>query len=178
LTGWLVDDELCTLTRADDENEADVSDEDVEEVPDPRPTSRSTSRSIPPPVPVDVRIKRTATQVSPPAVADNFRAQANELAEILSTTPDPQIAAELSYELGEIWTRVSDQPQAIAMFTRALELDPEFMPARWALHRTLYRDRSWLQLGETIARALGRNSGSKQRTSHLLATIRSLPAAT
>ncbi len=137
------------MTRAGDDNDGVISDEDVEVLPTPRPASRS----VPPPIPRPgvVRPGPTLTPDAPQPSFDvptDLRAQASELIAQLATTPDPAVAATLALEAGEIFGRLGDRVEARAQYRRAIQLDPTI--GGWALRRDLYRDRDWGELAALV----------------------------
>ena len=64
---------------------------------------------------------------------------------------DPNGAAMLAYELGELYERrLNDEARAVKAFGRALGLDPSLRPNLWAIRRVFYRRELWPNLVKLV----------------------------
>src|SRR5690606_22191390 len=64
----------------------------------------------------------------------------------------PERAAELAYELGELHERVlGDESSAVKAFGRALQADPTLRANLWAIRRVFYRRKLWPNLVKLVA---------------------------
>ncbi len=130
---------------------------------------RRPSRSIPPPVPsadrrkrVTVAPKSVANPAEPPSVVDlalvaqttiDYRSRAEQLAKEVEAiaVADPVAAAQLSYELGELYERrLGLEEHAVKSYRRAFTLDASLRPNLWALRRVLYRRALWPEIVKLI----------------------------
>ncbi|MDX2093473.1 MAG: hypothetical protein SFX73_36855 [Kofleriaceae bacterium] len=88
---------------------------------------------------------------------------------------DPRGAANLAYELGELYERqLSDEDKAVLAYRRAFELDGTFAPAAWGLRRVLYRRQRWPELLTAIERELSHARDESERTELLVEKARVL----
>ncbi|MBX3269200.1 MAG: hypothetical protein KF729_03005 [Sandaracinaceae bacterium] len=76
---------------------------------------------------------------------------------LLPLTPTATDKVRLHHRIGEIHeTQIGDAAAAIAAYRAALQLDPEFEPAREALLLALRRVGAWPELAEAIEQRIGR----------------------
>ncbi|MEO7097152.1 MAG: hypothetical protein ABI175_28085, partial [Polyangiales bacterium] len=77
--------------------------------------------------------------------------RAETVARDLEQTSDPNAAAYLAYELGELYERrLADEARAVKAYGRSLTLDPSLRPNLWAIRRVFYRRGLWPNLAKLI----------------------------
>ena len=80
-------------------------------------------------------------------------ARANEMVRELDALvlSDPAAAANLAYELGELYERrLADEARAVKAYGRALNLDPSLRANLWAIRRVFYRRALWPNLVKLV----------------------------
>jgi len=82
---------------------------------------------------------------------------------------NPAGAANLAYELGELYERrLDNEARAVELYRRALELDASHRPNVWALRRVLLRRAEWPELGKLLDVELDHASSDQDRVELLL----------
>ncbi|HUJ63353.1 MAG TPA: tetratricopeptide repeat protein [Kofleriaceae bacterium] len=86
---------------------------------------------------------------------------------------DPQDAAFLAYELGELYERrLADEARAVKAYGRAVNLDPSLRANLWAIRRVFYRRALWPNLAKLVAAEVEYARDDEERADLLLEKAR------
>jgi tetratricopeptide (TPR) repeat protein len=155
-------------------------------MPPPVPDRRkrpTTIGAVPPPTPTppisaDVIDRPTVLERAMAAAEANTpAARAKQLTAAIeaAAATDPRGAANLAYELGELYERqLADEDRAVLAYRRASDLDGTFAPPGWGLRRVLYRRQRWAELLVAIDKELPRAREDNERTELLVEKARVL----